>query len=173
MTGDCDPAGGETEKTEPEDSLWEKQKIWIVIAIALLLILIALVVFVNVPALRAAAGVTMTKTDWQLESYLDATGIMVPALTGHAVTAQFLQDGTVRGSAGCNSYSASYTTSDYAITISGPVRTLMACTDPGVIAQVEAYLSRLESAKEFRVTSTSLKLYGADGKTLLVFIPEK
>ncbi|MCK4432707.1 MAG: META domain-containing protein, partial [Methanomicrobia archaeon] len=55
-------------------------------------------------------------TLWILKSYVNDEGGMVNVLSGTEITAQF-QGGKVGGSAGCNTYSGSYTLSGNAITI--------------------------------------------------------
>jgi heat shock protein HslJ len=155
----------------PAIDLWKTQKGRILIAIALLLVLIFLVVVVNVPAMRAAAGTTITMTGWQLRSYSDNTGVMVPALTDPVVTVRFTRDGDVTGSAGCNRFSARYMTEHSRINISEMGNTEMYCPGPGVMAQESAYLRDLAAAGEFRLAGSDLKLYTADGRPLLVFSP--
>lgn len=141
--------------------------VWI--AIALLGCLVLLVVFVNVPGIRSSAGLTMTRTDWQLQSYADATGILVPALTDPAVTLRFGKDGSVTGTAGCNRYAATYMTRDYSINITNLAGSVMYCPGPGVMAQEDAYLADLTATTDFRLTDTSLKTFGKTGTPLLVF----
>lgn len=163
--------GDEEGSARPAIDLWKTQKVRILVAIALLLLLIVLVVFVNVPAMRAAAGTVITTTGWQLKSYSDATGVMVPALSDPVVTIRFTREGEVSGSGGCNRYSARYMTEHSRITISATGTTEMYCSGPGVMAQESAYLRDLTAAGEFRLAGSELRLYAADGRPLLVFSP--
>jgi heat shock protein HslJ len=73
------------------------------------------------------------------------------------------------GSAGCNQYAASYTTKDFAITISPPVMTMMYCENTHVMQQESAFLTNLAKAVELRISESNLNLYDTTGKPLLVF----
>ena len=141
------------------------------LALVLLCFLVILVVFVNVPATRASAGVTMTKTAWQLESYADETGIMVPALTTPPVTIRFSPDGSLSGAGGCNNYTAFWRTKDLSINITTPVsETTLACPAPVVMKQESAYIAALADSAEIRLTETTLRVFSKSGKPLLVFV---
>lgn len=142
-------------------------KVWV--AIALMGCLILLLLFANVPGIRANAGMTMTNNDWQLQSYVDGTGILVPALSDPAVTVRFAKDGSVSGSAGCNRYAATYTTKDYTLNITNLAGSAMYCMEPGVMAQEESYLADLTASTDFRLSDSNLKTFSKTGKPLLVF----
>jgi heat shock protein HslJ len=146
-----------------------KRDLMVWTAIVLMGCLILLLLFANVPGMRANAGMIMTKTDWQLRSYVDGTGILVPALSDPAVTVRFGKDGSVSGSAGCNRYAATYTTKDYTINITNLAGSAMYCPEPGVMAQEEAYLTDLTSTTDFRLSDSELKMFSKTGKPLLVF----
>ena len=165
------PDRDEAEEQEPEDTLLEHQKVRIILAIVLLGALIVLVVFVNVPAIRASAGASLMKSDWQLVSYADTGGSMVMVPSSPVITARFMQNGIVAGQSGCNYYSANYTTQEYGIVVADRVRTDMLCPVPEVMTRETSYLSNLVLSKEFRVSDTRLTLFGADGNPLLVFTP--
>jgi heat shock protein HslJ len=139
-------------------------------ALALIGFLVLMVVFLNYPAAKASAGTLLTRNNWTLQSYIDGTGILIPAMSEPVVSARFGSDGTLRGSAGCNQYSGVYTTKEYSITISNTISTLMFCQGPGVMDQESAFLSDLPRAASFRVDESSLRVYDAAGKPLLVFI---
>ncbi len=139
-------------------------------ALALIGVLVFLIVFMNVPGIRASAGMLLIQNTWTLQSYTDTTGVLVPAITETPITAKFEIDGTVSGSAGCNRYSTHYTTQDLAITISPPVTTEMYCENPIVMQQETAYLNVLSKAVEIRVSESNLNLYDKTGKPVLVFL---
>jgi heat shock protein HslJ len=140
------------------------------VALALVGLLVLMIIFVNIPAVRASAGVSITRSDWTLQSYADTTGTLVPLKPGTQVTAIFGIDGRVSGSAGCNHYNATYTVRDFAISISRPVSTKIFCGDPGVIQQESAYLNDLAGAGELRISESNLRLYDRSGKPVLVFV---
>jgi len=163
----------EQDQRDAIHDLWIAQKYRIILAVVLMIVLIYLVVFVNAPAIRSSAGITMAATEWQVQSYADATGVMVPALSDPLITAQFRKDGLVTGRSGCNYYSASYATEGYMLTVWDRAHTDMFCDGPGVMAQESAYLSDLVASAGFRVSDTSLKTYDRAGKPLLVFVPKR
>ncbi|MFA4860994.1 META domain-containing protein [Methanoregula sp.] len=137
-------------------------------AILLMGILIFLVVFVNVPAMQSSAGTTITRTGWQLQSIANTSGGMEP--TGDTgITVRFTRDGMLSGFAGCNEYRATYTTHNYAITITTPATSRKYCPEPGVMERETLYLENLNTTTEFRVTDEALKLYNKTGKPVLAY----
>jgi heat shock protein HslJ len=141
------------------------------VAIALLGFLVFLLIFANVPEMRASAGTTMASHDWQLQTYADATGVMVPALPDAAVTFDFPEAGIAGGRSGCSYYAVNYTTTDYSIALAEPVIAGLGCWDPKATEQERAYFVDLTNCTEFRVSDTSLKMFGKDARQLLVFVP--
>ena len=91
-------------------------------------------------------------------------GILVPVIATTPITARFRADGTVSGSAGCNQYSANYSTQGLAISISPPVVTERYCENPLVMQQEQVYLEDLSKAVEIRVNESNLNLYDKTGK---------
>jgi heat shock protein HslJ len=88
-----------------------------------------------------------------------------PPLPGTRLTATFSEDGRLTGSAGCNSYSASYTFDRGVLEIAEIARTEMLCKGPaGVMEQEERFLDALSSATEYSVHNEVLYLERADGK---------
>jgi len=163
-----DPETAEQDKT----TVTQPQKMGLAFygALALVGVLVFLIVFMNVPGIRASAGMLLTQNTWTLQSYVDTSGVLMPAITGTPITARFGIDGKVRGSAGCNWYSANYTTQDLAISISPPIMTEMYCINPLVMQQESSYLSDLSKAVEIRVSGSNLNLYDKTGKPVLVFV---
>ena len=167
--GDGDSVPGGTNGSPPEPE--EKMGFAFYAALALVGVLVLMVVVLNYPAARANAGTLMEQTSWTLQSYTDATGIHIPAMSGTGSTALFDREGRLSGYSGCNHYTAAYKTRDYSINISGISSTEMACHDPGVMEQESAFLADLSKATSFRVSEAFLKLYDDSGKTVLVFVP--
>ena len=66
-------------------------------------------------------------------------------------------------------YAVNYTTNDYSIALSEPVIAGLRCWDPEATEQEEAYFVDLMNCTEFRVSETSLKMFGKDGRQLLIF----
>ncbi|WP_346865818.1 META domain-containing protein [Methanocalculus sp. MSAO_Arc2] len=105
-------------------------------------------------------------TSWTLIAYAGDDGEMVRA--DAYATLIFSGDGTVRGTAGCNSYSADYRVGRDQITISSPASTLMYCTDEGVMEQEARFLYLLSQVRSFEIDGDILTMYGSGGKELLV-----
>jgi heat shock protein HslJ len=141
-----------------------------IIALALVGLLVLLILFVNLPGIKASAGISMTRSDWTLQSYADVTGTLVRVKPGTPVTAIFAGDATVSGSAGCNHYRANYTVRDFAISVSTPVSTKIVCTDPDIMQQESVYLKDLVRSEELRISETNLRFYDESGKPVLVFV---
>jgi len=101
--------------------------------------------------------------DWEVTAFLSGNAVSSPLL-GSQITARFSEDGTLTGSAGCNSYNATFTTDRGKIEISMPAATKKLCSAPkGVMEQEAAYLAALPAAVRYRVDGGSLSLLTADG----------
>jgi heat shock protein HslJ len=108
--------------------------------------------------------------NWQVTGLLRGDAF-TSTLAGTALTARFEEDGGPEGSAGCNTYSASYTSDRGAIEITEPASTRKACPEPaGVMEQETAYLALLPSAERFESDGRSLELLGADDKRLVSYV---
>jgi heat shock protein HslJ len=138
-------------------------------ALALVLFLVFLILFANVQGTRASAGVDISRHSWEMLSYADSSGIMVPAIPGTNITVRFGRDGRIAGKAGCNSFSAPYVVNDYGITIASIIRTDMNCNAPGVLSQEKDFLGDLTNASFLRISENRLNIYNATGKPVLVF----
>jgi heat shock protein HslJ len=82
----------------------------------------------------------------------------------------FGADGTLAGTAGCNTYRATYDTDGAAITIGEPAATKKACTTPeGVMEQELAYLSALPLAASYTVEGDRLSLLTTEGTYVAIY----
>lgn len=89
-------------------------------------------------------------------------------IVGSTVTATFGADGSVTGSAGCNSYSAPYTLAGDALKIGPTVVTRKLCDTPaGVMEQEAAFLTALEHSTTVDTASGGVTLHDAGGATRL------
>ncbi len=157
--------GGRTSDSKPQPL-----SLTFIIALALVGLLVLLILFVNLPGIKASAGISMTRSDWTLQSYADVTGTLVTVKPGTPVTAIFAGDSTVSGSTGCNLYHANYTGRDFAISVSTPVSTKIVCNDPNIMQQESVYLKDLVRSEELRISETNLRFYDESGKPVLVFV---
>jgi heat shock protein HslJ len=106
-------------------------------------------------------------TSWTLLSYYDGQGDAL-VLEGTTISAQFLADGRLIGSSGCNSYDATYHVDGNAISIVLGFSTQIFCED-AIMQQEIAYLALLERAATFQLTDTQLLISDANGVVILTF----
>jgi len=114
----------------------------------------------------AAPGNPLAGTRWQ------ATAINgQPVLADTTLTAAFGADGSLDGSAGCNSYSTSYTVDGASLTIGPPSLSNMVCEKPaGVMEQEQDFLAALQSATAFSLEAGQLYVKDATGQAVIEFI---
>jgi heat shock protein HslJ len=106
---------------------------------------------------------------WEVTGMRQADAIVSP-IRETQITASFGEDGTLSGSAGCNTYTAAYTTNKGEIEITEPASTKKACTEPeGIMKQEAAYLAALPTAVGFRVSGRTLELLTAEETPLLSY----
>lgn len=109
---------------------------------------------------RPAAELPLTGVDWQLVWYGEGTA----PLDGTQINLLFRDDGTLTGTAGCNSYFADYAIDGDQLIIGGIGSTEMACMVPdGVMTQEVDYLTVLIRVTSFTTTLTGLELLDPDG----------
>jgi heat shock protein HslJ len=111
--------------------------------------------------------VDLEGTDWVLVTFLDgATAASV--LNGTEVTLR-LEQGSVTGTAGCNSYGGTYTWQGDPNLGIGPLNsTKMFCESPaGVMEQEGKYLDLLQRVTWFKLAAGQLTLLVADGPGLV------
>lgn len=102
---------------------------------------------------------------WTLVSLDGSTEIGADA-GGKDITLQFIEEGRVAGSAGCNQYNAAYTVDGAAISFVQPVSTLMACQPELVMQNEAAFLQALTMVTSFELSADTLTLTGG-GHTLV------
>ena len=142
------------------------------LAFGLIIILVLMILVWNAPSARMHAGIQMTDTNWTLRALMATNGTLVPVISGSEITAQFNRSrGRMGGYAGCNGYSALYTTKDKAVTLKREIITDMACRDPAVMEQENVFLDDLSKPTTFSVSGSTMKFYDAAGKTVFVFVP--
>jgi heat shock protein HslJ len=112
---------------------------------------------------------TLEDTKWILLSYGE-TGNLTDVLANTEITAEFVSaEGTVKGSAGCNSYFGSYEVEGGQLLIPGPVgATEMYCMEPeGVMDQEQKYLATLQLAESYEIDDDELSI--RCGSQVLIF----
>jgi len=113
--------------------------------------------------------VGLEDTKWVLQSYGEP-GNIKDTLAGTEITAEFVSSGgTVRGSAGCNSYFAGYEVEGNQISMPGPIgATEMYCVEPeGIMEQEQEYLEMLQNAETYDIKDDQLRIF--TGAEVLIF----
>jgi heat shock protein HslJ len=101
----------------------------------------------------------LAATAWAVTGYNNGLQAVVSVLRGSALTVVFAADGKVSGSAGCNHYSATYSTSGHNLRIGQPAATRKWCPQPdGVMEQEDRFLRALASAATWRLDGDRLEL---------------
>jgi len=101
-------------------------------------------------------------TSWIVTGYNNGKQAVVSVAIGAELTANFGTDGKLSGSAGCNTYTAGYTTTGNKIAI-GPAATTMKACEQAVMDQEQQYLAALATAATYRIDGSKLELRTADG----------
>jgi heat shock protein HslJ len=113
--------------------------------------------------------VSLEDTEWILQSYGES-GNPKDIITDTEITTEFVSsEGTVKGSAGCNSYFGGYELEGSQLSIPGPIgATEMYCAEPdGVMDQEQEYLATLQLAESYEINSDELRVNC--GNQVLVF----
>ena len=110
-----------------------------------------------------ASAPNLKSTRWQL-TQLNGQ----PALEGVTVTLN-LEEESLGGSDGCNTYGGSYTSKGSAFKTGGDFfSTMMYCSDT-INSQATAYYTALDQATSFTLQDNTLSLMDAGGTVLAVF----
>jgi heat shock protein HslJ len=109
-------------------------------------------------------------TRWQATAIHDAeTGSIAEVIPDTSLTASFGADGRLNGSAGCNTYSASYTVSGAQLAFTPPSLTSMLCEED-VMSQETVFVTALTQAGSYNVEGEQLYILNALGQTTLEFV---
>ena len=113
--------------------------------------------------------VSLEDKKWTLQSYGEP-GNLKDVIVDTEITAEFVSsEGTVKGSAGCNSYFGSYELEGSQLSIPGPIgATEMYCVEPeGIMVQEQEYLATLQLAESYEIDGDELIIQC--GNQVLVF----
>lgn len=111
----------------------------------------------------------LTGTDWKLVS-LGPAGNETEVIPGTTVTLKFGDDGRASGSTGCNSFSGTYEVRGDAVSFGRLISTRRACLDQNANQQEQRFLSALEMANRFRLSSNNLTILSDRGRNVLNFV---
>jgi heat shock protein HslJ len=103
-------------------------------------------------------------SSWLVTGYNNGKQAVVSLALGTTLTADFGADGRLGGSAGCNSYTATFEVAGKSLKIGPVASTRKFCAEPaGVMEQETQYLKALETAATYRIDADKLELRTADG----------
>lgn len=121
----------------------------------------------------ATQAPTITGTTWKLGWFDDTKGVWSKVAEGSTITASFGTDNQVKGSGGCNAYSAEYRLgTDPKIWIRRPEIGSKTCQSPlGVMSQESYYYTDLSLSEDFKISNGQLVMYDQSGKKILQFDP--
>jgi heat shock protein HslJ len=113
-------------------------------------------------------------TSWKLNAFNNGQGAFVDVLSGTEITANFGEDGTMSGTAGCNNYTTQYTVDGSSITIGMAASTMMMCAEPsGIMEQETQYLAAIQKATSFVNLGAVLYLADAQNTPVAYYSPAK
>jgi heat shock protein HslJ len=117
---------------------------------------------------------TLNGTPWNVTAYNNGQSIVSVLNNGKTLTANFGADGRLGGSAGCNSYSATYTASaaDKSLILERIMSTKMACSLDGIMQQEQRFMAALRTVAIYQIEGDKLTLKTADG-TVAVILTKK
>ena len=141
--------------------------------------LIALILVLAVGACGASDETTgspepirLDGSQWAVTEYRAEGGDLAGVMKGAELTMAFGADGRVTGSAGCNSYFASYALEADGVRFGLPGATRMFCGEPaGLMDQEFRFLSLLEKVVSLRLEGGNLSLLEDSGQPALVLAP--
>ena len=110
-----------------------------------------------------------TGIEWRLVS-LGPAGAETEVIAGTTVTLRLAEDERVSGSTGCNNYGGTYQVRGDNISFSRIVSTRRACLDQNANEQEHRFLSTLETANRFRLSSNRLTILSDRGRSVLNFV---
>jgi heat shock protein HslJ len=120
----------------------------------------------------AAAAANPLEGSWDVTGYNNGKQAVVSPVTGSTLTAIFTAD-QVSGSAGCNTYSGSYTLDGTTLKIGPLASTMKACADQAVNDQEQQFLAALQASTTYSQSGNSLTLKAAGGENQVTLVPAK
>jgi heat shock protein HslJ len=122
----------------------------------------------GVVAVADAQGDGIAGTQWQVTGYHTGAQAVVSVLAGTDVSIRFSADGKVSGSAGCNDFVGTYSSSGQTFTIDATATTRKVCAQPeGVMKQEGIFLKALTTVALVRMEGERLELRARNGGLLV------
>ena len=113
----------------------------------------------------------LTSSRWILDSYSTLAGGFQRPLPGTEITARFGADGSLSGSAGCNSYNGTFTAYDQKLRINRLTASQALCQTPnGIMDQEGTFLSLMQQAATMTISAGQLTVFDSSGNRILEFV---
>jgi heat shock protein HslJ/uncharacterized protein YraI len=113
----------------------------------------------------------LTSGRWILTSYSTPSGGFQRPLPGTETTARFGADGSLSGSAGCNSYNSSFMAFDKTLRIYNLAPSQAWCGTPGGIMEQEGtFLALMQQASKMAISAGQLTVFDSAGNRILEFV---
>jgi heat shock protein HslJ len=90
-----------------------------------------------------------------------------PASSGAKQTSIFETSGKLTGNAGCNTFTATYTTNGYSMSIAGITTGMMMC-DTAIMEDEQLFLSSLSTVNAFQIVNNGSELQLLTGKMVAI-----
>lgn len=118
----------------------------------------------GIGSMEFAAGrdVALAGSAWLVRSYNNGRRTVATVAEGTTIHASFGEDGSLRGSTGCNSYTSSYELDGNTIAIGPAATTRKMCPDE-IMQQEADFLAALSSAATWEIRGGRLQLHAAAG----------
>jgi len=116
----------------------------------------------------AAQANSLAGTSWSVVNINNGRQAVVGMVSGSTVTMAFDTAGRVSGTTGCNQYTAAYRAEGDTLRLSSVAATRMACADPAVDEQEQAFLRALKSVATLGFEGDHLVLRQKDGAMAIV-----
>jgi heat shock protein HslJ len=116
---------------------------------------------------------TLAGTRWRATTINNGRGAVQGVATGSTVTLAFDDKNRFSGSAGCNRFAGSYTSSGGTLKLSPAATTRMACADERLAEQEDAFLKALASVSALGMEADRLELRTASGALAAGFTRDK
>lgn len=116
-----------------------------------------------VPPHSAGDEQPLAGTEWRLVELHDSPSITAPGDRQPHIRLD--EDGQLSGFTGCNNLTGRYTHQGTALQVDGPLATTkMACVDPQLNTQEQAFTAVLEAMTRYTIAADLLTVYGPEGR---------
>ena len=113
----------------------------------------------------------LTTGRWLLSSYSTPSGGLQRPLPGTEITARFGADGSLSGSAGCNSYNGTFMAFDQTLRVNTLSPSQAWCEAPdGIMDQEGTFLLLLQRASQMAISAGQLTVFDSNGNRILEFV---